>query len=387
VSKRTLLIICSDPIVIAQHLIEIIRFLSTSFSITVCTNTVSIGSYSNLSDLSEVALVKHIPICREPSPTRDLRSLFALYHHISMVQYNLLLSFTPKAGLLLSLAYGLLRIFHPYSTSKRIHYFTGLLWQNLKSTSFKALFLRSCDFLICSTSSRILCDSKSQISTLTTHFPSLSPKFFVLGKGSLKGVDHTSFYPSRDLRLQFRSELALAFDDFVILFAGRVCRDKNISLLLSTFAEFTNHVSNSRLIIVGPIEDSCFDFLKLSPPSGVIYHPFSSSLNRYYNCADVLCLPSSREGFGSVVIEASACALPSVASFIPGLVDSVTHLETGLLFSLTWPSSLLSSLLFLQSNPLLRLQFSRNAFAASQAHYSQFAVLSRLQSFLIALAK
>ena len=101
-------------------------------------------------------------------------------------------------------------------------------------------------------------------------------------------------------------------------------------MLLSTFAEFTNHVSNSRLILLAPLK-TLVSISQASPPSGVIY-PFSSSLNRYYNCADVLCLPSSREGFGSVAAEASACALPSVASFIPGLVDSVTHLETGLLF-------------------------------------------------------
>ena len=48
--------------------------------------------------------------------------------------------------------------------------------------------------------------------------------------------------------------------------------------------------------------------------------------------ADVFCLPSYREGFGSVVIEAAACGLPAIGSRIPGLVDAIEDGRTGVLF-------------------------------------------------------
>ncbi len=46
----------------------------------------------------------------------------------------------------------------------------------------------------------------------------------------------------------------------------------------------------------------------------------------------MLCLPSYREGFGSVVIEAAAAGLPAVASRIYGITDAVVEGKTGLLF-------------------------------------------------------
>jgi glycosyltransferase involved in cell wall biosynthesis len=51
----------------------------------------------------------------------------------------------------------------------------------------------------------------------------------------------------------------------------------------------------------------------------------------YLLASDVLCLPSYREGFGSVVIDAASLGVPCVGSKIAGLVDSVADGETGLL--------------------------------------------------------
>jgi glycosyltransferase involved in cell wall biosynthesis len=47
--------------------------------------------------------------------------------------------------------------------------------------------------------------------------------------------------------------------------------------------------------------------------------------------ADVFCLPSYREGFGSVVIEAAACGIPAIASAIYGLSDAVEDGRSGVL--------------------------------------------------------
>ena len=47
--------------------------------------------------------------------------------------------------------------------------------------------------------------------------------------------------------------------------------------------------------------------------------------------SDLLSLPSYREGFGSVIVEAAAVGIPAIASRIYGLTDAVCDGETGLL--------------------------------------------------------
>ncbi len=69
--------------------------------------------------------------------------------------------------------------------------------------------------------------------------------------------------------------------------------------------------------------------------------------------ADIFCLPSYREGFGQVIIEAAACAVPTVASHIYGITDAVEDGKTGLLFPAGDVAALTGNLLTLIENQTL----------------------------------
>ncbi|MFA6922445.1 MAG: glycosyltransferase, partial [Gallionella sp.] len=58
---------------------------------------------------------------------------------------------------------------------------------------------------------------------------------------------------------------------------------------------------------------------------------FTSQPESYMAAADILCLPSYREGFGSVVIESAAVGIPAVASRIYGITDAIIDHVTGIL--------------------------------------------------------
>ena len=72
-------------------------------------------------------------------------------------------------------------------------------------------------------------------------------------------------------------------------------------------------------------------------------------------------MPSYREGFGQVIVEAGACGVPSVASRIYGVTDSVSDGETGMLFKAGDIDELTKALLTLIKDSSLRLKLGEAA--------------------------
>ena len=88
---------------------------------------------------------------------------------------------------------------------------------------------------------------------------------------------------------------------------------------------------------------------------------FASKPQEYMAAADVLCLPSYREGFGSVVIEAAAAGIPAIGSRIYGVVDAIQENHSGLLFEARDVAGLQAAMDTLSGNRMLRLQLGRQA--------------------------
>jgi glycosyltransferase involved in cell wall biosynthesis len=152
----------------------------------------------------------------------------------------------------------------------------------------------------------------------------------------------------------------------VILFLGRLTRDKGILDLASAFADIAPQHPGAVLMLVGAEED--VPFTQVQEICGkfgqqlrrVGFTPFPE---RYMATADIFCLPSYREGFGQVIIEAGASGIPTVASYIYGITDAVEEGKSGLLFQAKDVSALKRALLRLIEDEILRKQMG----AAAQA--------------------
>ena len=120
------------------------------------------------------------------------------------------------------------------------------------------------------------------------------------------------------------------------LYVGRLKRYKGIGLALEALALARRHRPDLRMEIAGTGDYKAElerQVARLELDRAVTFHGFVSEERKIdlmrWAWANVF--PSPKEGWGITVIEAAACATPSLASESPGLRDSVRHGETGFL--------------------------------------------------------
>ncbi|MEZ0184329.1 glycosyltransferase [Flavobacterium oncorhynchi] len=270
-------------------------------------------------------------IVRKTSVFYDIKALIKLIFICFRVRPEIIHSIMPKAGLLAPVA-GLFS-FVPI----RIHTFTGQVWATKKGGARK--FYKFIDKLIFKTATSCLTDSASQSNFLANNgFLVKGEPIEYLGKGSLSGVNLDVF----DLELVkkrniLRSELGIDENDFVYVFLARKSIVKGIKELIESFAKVA-YLPNVKLLFIGPDESNGYLDLLLAENQEISNKIISLDIvknhERYLAVSDVLCLPSSSEGFGTIVIEAAALEVPSVGFDIVGLSDSIENGYSGVLVPL-----------------------------------------------------
>jgi glycosyltransferase involved in cell wall biosynthesis len=206
----------------------------------------------------------------------------------------------------------------------------------------------------------------------------------VLGLGSISGVDLERFHPDLNLRQSIRAQLGVPDEACLLLFLGRLNRDKGIFDLAQAFARLARDFSQVWLAMVGPDEagvENRFNALCGDALARVVRVDYTAVPEQYMAAADVFVLPSYREGFGSVVIEAAACGVPAVASRIYGLTDAVEEGETGLLHPPGDVAALHETLVRICADSGLRARMGEKARLRAGANFSMASVTAGLLDF------
>lgn len=323
--------------------------------------------------LPESVKVVDIPIMRNISLFYDLKALILLISLFNRSSFSLVHSISPKAGLLTMLSSWVVRV------PVRLHTFTGQVWATKQGVG-RAL-LRLLDQLISTLATTVLVDSHSQRKFLLDNKVVTFSSSFVLGEGSISGVDFFRFKIDHVTRKKIRSDLGVTNSTVVLLFVGRLKREKGVLELAEAFSNMHGQFQNTALWLVGPDEDQLQS--KLEKVEGVRLIPFTKMPEQYMAAADILCLPSYREGFGSVVIEAAACGIPSIGTNIYGLDDAIVDGETGILVPAKSISHLQAAIQLLIEDKNLRQKMGKAAHARALVKFPQ----RRLTEHLLALYK
>jgi glycosyltransferase involved in cell wall biosynthesis len=285
-----------------------------------------------VSSLQLIPGVSHhaIPITRQISVFRDLVTLWRLVVFFRRQRFDLVHSTTPKAGLLAALAARLTGV------PIRLHTFTGQAWA--ERHDWVRRMAKACDRVIIGRNTRCYADSFSQRDFLVEQGVARAGQIDVLGRGSLAGVDLSRFKRERRLEAAtMKAWLGIPSTSLVVGFVGRVTKDKGIVELTAAF-DLLDRLGcpDVHLVLVGPLEPER-DPLPPDLVERIAGHDrihmvgYTPTPENFVAAFDLFCLPSYREGFGNVVIEAAAMGIPAVGTQIAGLADAIVDQLTGLL--------------------------------------------------------
>jgi len=274
----------------------------------------------------------NLKIKRKPSFISDFIALIKLIYYFLSIRPDIVHSIMPKSGLLSAIA-GFITM-----VPIRIHTFTGQVWST-RTGIMKYLYLKF-DSLINSLNTICLTDSNSQSKFLKEHNISYNNNNLpVLNKGSICGVDLQKIdkvlsKDNSETQELLKKTYNIDKNDFIFTYLARKTKDKGAIDILKAFEKVCNNNQgkNLKLFFIGPYEEKIdtISYIKKFSDRVIDIGKVDNHLE-FLSISNVLCLPSYREGFGSIVIDAAALKVPSIGYDVPGLQDSIINNKTGLL--------------------------------------------------------
>jgi len=284
----------------------------------------------------EQGLTVHaLRMAREPSPLADARALLSWISLLRRVRPDAISVGTPKAGLLGGLAARWTRV--PW----RIYHLRGLRLET--TTGVRRSILAILERTAMASSNMVISVSASLRQRVVDLGLVDGSRIRVLGHGSSNGVELPARPPSTEERAAARQRLGLEPQPPVVGFVGRLTPDKGLDVLAAARALLAERGVDHQLLIVGGVDEQAdpaiLDALRSvgRPPIETGQVPDARS---FYAAMDLLCLPTLREGFPNVVLEAAAAGIPAVTTDATGAVDSVVDGATGLIAAVGDPGSL-----------------------------------------------
>ncbi len=188
----------------------------------------------------------------------------------------------------------------------------------------------------------------------------------------LKGLDINQTIADRESANEWR-----------LLFAARVTRDKGIYELAQAVSLLQKEVDNVRLIIAGdsPELDEVKQFISKLDIAHVVFTGYvtGAEKDRLFKTSHIFCLPTYYEGFPNAVVEAMAVGLPIVTRSVGGLRDFFASRTHGFITDSKDPIVFTGFLKELITNPALYKQVSLNNYHYSQEHFLASRAAARLQ--------
>ncbi|MFZ6664025.1 glycosyltransferase family 4 protein [Peijinzhouia sedimentorum] len=335
---------------------------------------------------SEGINIERVYMTRKITPLQDLRALMELYRIFKKIKPNIVHTHTPKAGLLGMLAAKMAGV------PVRLHTVAGL--PLMEREGMERSMLEGIEKLTYSLAHRVYPNSQGLKGFILDKKLAEPNRVEVLANGSSNGINSQFFDLNDEIEKEansLKTYLKLNEGEVIFLFVGRLVADKGINELIKAFDSLSRNYSNSRLILVGSMEED------LDPISGeslmilkrnkrIIQTGFKKDIRPYLHLSNIFVLPTYREGFPNVVLQAGCLHLPCIVTDINGCNEIIEDGVNGLIIPPKSTERLQNAMIKLLNQQELRKQMASQARAMVVRRYEQNVVwdslLEEYQRFL-----
>ena len=290
------------------------------------------------------------------NPLKELFTLVQLVKIIKSIDAKIVANFTIKASLYGTIACRFLKF-------KNIHnFFTGRGHIHINKDIFNKFLVKITNFIyyISLKETNIKCIFQNeQDMEYYIRKKIINSKNIYLIQGS--GIDTDYFKNKREKEKSSKKYKTR------LLFASRLTKEKGVEELIDAFDILSKKKINFELLLAGIIDKnnkSCISdeyIRKISKAKNLNYLGHVDNIKSLLDSIDILVLPSWREGFSRILLEAGSMETGLISYDVPGCNKIIQHLKTGLLVKPHDIKSLSLSIEKMINNDELRLKLGKNA--------------------------
>lgn len=304
-----------------------------------------------------------VEISRQLSPKKDLVAIWRIAKYIKKHDIDIIVAhYFPKCSLIVTLANMLA------GNRCKVIIAHGVLHDTMRGLMRKiVIWEQKFDVAF---ARKVVCVSPSVARRRREDGIEKADKQVVLGGGSVNGVDTIDkFNPDNvtaDEIALLKQKYGITANDFIVGFSGRLVHDKGVEELCGALEILhSRHTNKSiKLLVIGQPEtrdalpEATLSFLRNNKNVIMTGKIPYAEIQKYYLLMDILVLPSYREGFPTVVLEASAMDIPVIASKSTGCIDSIDENVNGIYTDIA-PESIASQIeKFFDSNFLSSFKYN-----------------------------
>jgi len=317
-----------------------------------------------------------VSINRGINPFKDLIALIKIIFILNKEKPSIVHGHTPKGGFLGMLA---AKIANVKNRPFHLHGFkfpgeSGFKKKLIKVMEKKTIKLSTVVYSVSKSLSQYAIDKG-----LTTEH-----KIRVIHNGSVKGIDiqesQTIIDKGKDY---FIKKFNIKKFKCIVGYVGRITEEKGIAEFMFATKRLISRGYDIGIVLCGPNElttqESIKKFSKFVQLENVQYFNKVNNPLEYMICCDIFVLPTYREGFGLVNIEANSVGVPVITTDIIGCIDSIDN-NTGIIVQSRDIESLYRALKRLIKNPSLRKSMGMNGIIRVRELYNREKIWNKLIS-------